>query len=889
MSLAVMAAGLVFTEYTLPWTLPEWIVGRDELLYRSFALGMLGAFYPLLILSSYPARRHVALELAKAAGVVGLCLGGTFGIAHLFGAFFFIHLPGWVGVLAFCVTMFAGGTVLSSAIIRATLVAYTSIRRLRPYWQQTFMFMVAVVGPIGGLWLNKEIEFPVDFQAPVVYLLSLVNGIILMLPVVRSIFWHRAIWLAQCVMFPFSAYFFLVFLPWLPLSPFAMIAVGAGFLMLVPLVLGLVHGYRLVDGYREEVRDGPKWKPALLGLIAISVLPAAFGFGMYQDRQSLNEALTYVYSPDYRRDTTYKGDLGSLENSLQHLRNMKHGIYLPFISPIYNTVVFHNLVLPDAKIEELQHAFFGNVDLQQTNALLQTPSRSSFWDGGARGVPPSDVLLKDVQVTASPEGAATTSHLTLVMQNLTSSQSEFVTTIHIPEGVYVSGFGLYIDKDLVPGRIFEKKTALWVYEKIRAIRRDPALLVYKSRTELELHVFPFASKETRQVEIELVHPNSAPTPVSIGGKNIELNPSASSSSTVLTTCQTPSGSLAITEGPDLKGFSFQRKPYLHVLIDCSAGTSYSPKILALALAQVQQAFPEAKTARVSAINYEVRDLVSDPVPLDQLHADALHEKLLASRGGFLEDRFLKRGLLQAYDLMQKGGAEATLRPQFVIISPQTQSPIREGHFNAFLAMVPDARVIYIQNPDTSSHYEDIATHDAAVSSQPSDVVLWQWNDRYAVSPAGDRIAATFPGSANVMGTPLLYQAATGKFSQPATAVVASSTSRFADGVRTWAAQDEASLNPSLLQEGAGSLLGLSKKTGILIPDSSYIVVETSSQWRILEEKEKLKLKNKQVFEFEEPVAAAIPEPGAGIALLLVLILFLAKKSKSLVNRQRLAG
>ena len=114
------------------------------------------------------------------------------------------------------------------------------------------------------------------------------------------------------------------------------------------------------------------------------------------------------------------------------------------------------------------------------------------------------------------------------------------------------------------------------------------------------------------------------------------------------------------------------------------------------------------------------------------------------------------------------------------------------------------------------------------------------------------------------------------------------TSRFADGVRTWAAQDEASLDPSLLQHGAGALLGLSKQTGILIPDSSYIVVESSSQWRILEEKEKLKLKNKQVFEFEEPsAAAAVPEPGTWIALAFVFALFLARRIKSRVNPLRL--
>ncbi len=252
-----------------------------------------------------------------------------------------------------------GGVLVTAAVTRATLIAYTGIRPMHPLVQRCFMFVVACVGPLAGLWLNRGIPFPVDFQSPVVYLLAFLNGIALMLPVVRSIFWHRAIWLAQCVLFPFSAYFFLVFLPWLPMSLFAMIAAGAGFLLLVPLVLGITHAYRLADGFREEVRDGRAWPVALLGIAAVLVLPALGLSGAWHDRVALDEALTYLYSPDYRHDITYPGSLPALASALQHLREVKHGIFLPFLTPIYERIVFHGLVLPDAKIDELQAAFFG--------------------------------------------------------------------------------------------------------------------------------------------------------------------------------------------------------------------------------------------------------------------------------------------------------------------------------------------------------------------------------------------------------------------------------------------------------------------------------------------------------------------------------------------------
>jgi len=112
----------------------------------------------------------------------------------------------------------------------------------------------------------------------------------------------------------------------------------------------------------------------------------------------------------------------------------------------------------------------------------------------------------------------------------------------------------------------------------------------------------------------------------------------------------------------------------------------------------------------------------------------------------------------------------------------------------------------------------------------------------------------------------------------ASTIAAAPTSRFADGVRTWAAQDEASLNPSILQNGAAALIDLSKQTRILIPDSSFIAVESSAQWRIMEEKEKLKLMNNQAFEFEEPTAA--PEPSTWLLLVAGLVMLWRKRRRA---------
>ncbi|HEX4138899.1 MAG TPA: MSEP-CTERM sorting domain-containing protein, partial [Candidatus Methylacidiphilales bacterium] len=308
MSLAVLGMGLRFCWFTIPWSVPEWLANQTELLFESFCLGMPGAFYAILVLISRPLRRHGGKEFGILVGVTVLGALGFYGVFYLLAETNrFLQLPEWAGMLLALVGVFAGGTAITALITRATLITYAGVRRTRPAFQRCFIFLVAVCGPIGGLYLNKTIPFPVDLQAPVIYLLALLNGAVLMLPVVRSLFWHRVIWLAQCLLFPFSAYFFILFLPFLPLSLFAMIVAGAGFLVLVPLVLGITHTCRLADGLREEIRDGRAWPVAVMGLCAVLVLPAVGLWSTWRDREALDEALTYIYSPDYRKDITYPG------------------------------------------------------------------------------------------------------------------------------------------------------------------------------------------------------------------------------------------------------------------------------------------------------------------------------------------------------------------------------------------------------------------------------------------------------------------------------------------------------------------------------------------------------------------------------------------------------
>jgi hypothetical protein len=136
---------------------------------------------------------------------------------------------------------------------------------------------------------------------------------------------------------------------------------------------------------------------------------------------------------------------------------------------------------------------------------------------------------------------------------------------------------------------------------------------------------------------------------------------------------------------------------------------------------------------------------------------------------------------------------------------------------------------------------------------------------------------TFPGGLHAT-TLQIFDPQRGQFIAEPISIVIPSYSRFADGVRTWAAQDAAEFNPHLLKDGAAPLVNLSSQTHILIPGSSYVAVDSSTEERAMEEKEKQKLRNNPVYELDDPIAT--PEPATWLLLGLGLLAVTARAARS---------
>ena len=568
----------------LPQSVIAWILPPERALYDQFALVMPLIFYATVRLSCGE------INLSKPSEIA-IILGTLVGIPFFFFALF--RLPRhWnifelLPTIAIIVIVVTATLIVIAAATRILVVTYVAVRKKGPLALAILAGVVGIAAPISGLLLNRWIPFPADFQAPSVYGMAIANGLLLLLPNFRHPLVHRVIWLTQCALFPFTFYFFLVFLPFLPLSIPAMVYVGAGFLVLTPTALFLVHGQRVLDGYRNEIRDGSRLTPALLAILALSIIPGIYTAEAVLDRVVLRRAMDYVYSPDYRAATHFAGSPALVRRSLEHLRDFKAGLNLPFLSGFYNWIVFDGLILPEEKMNRLHRTFFGR-DLERPNtAATGFFGARSGRDRGVRERPasvPHDVRLVNLTTATNSEGACDRATVSFQMQNDSLSQSEFVTTIQLPEGVLVSGFWLHIGNERVPGQLFEEKSARWVYQMIRdRSRRDPGLLIYTDPQTVELRVFPFAAHEKRKVEIEFLYPAALKPSIPIGDET--LNPSGDSDDARIVVTHTKDDAGAAVFSPAALSSlpRTMRTPYLHFIIDRSASSEITVESAATAI------------------------------------------------------------------------------------------------------------------------------------------------------------------------------------------------------------------------------------------------------------------------------------------------------------------
>ena len=102
-------------------------------------------------------------------------------------------------------------------------------------------------------------------------------------------------------------------------------------------------------------------------------------------------------------------------------------------------------------------------------------------------------------------------------------------------------------------------------------------------------------------------------------------------------------------------------------------------------------------------------------------------------------------------------------------------------------------------------------------------------------------------------------------------------SQYANGLDLMFDNYEILVNPAKFDERLPSIVKRSREYGIMVPVTSYVIVERSSQWKILKKKEKQRLRTSKGLEFEEDFDTPAP-PLWFLLILLFIWYYLRNKS-----------
>ena len=889
-ALTPMIAFVNYAVWQLVDTIPrgaQWILSGEEVVIQNLTGSMpIAVYFGSVICGGR--MRATSRETGKAV-VCAVAIGMSLLLAFEFNRFEWMAVIGISMATLLCLF----------GILRLLILACCRFSHLSAAGLALVGMWIGVLMPAIGLWVNHWVPFPYDFQLPWIYAFALTNGVLLSLPVPANTIVRRALWLAQCAGLSFTLYFFVVFLPFVPLTALGLVIWGGGLLVLVPTCVFVLHVFRVVDGLRRECDEWGqgrrRWGPVLAGVAAFLVVPGGIVWRASADRSVLHKALDYLYVASPQKSDLFDGSPEALRRTLVHVQEVKAGKRLPLVSGFYDEVVFDGLTLPDTKMKELSRTFLSEEIVVESRRRIWGRRGGFGMRGGRLADPPhTDVAQLPVRVSHRldhVDARFVRATAMVNMQNNRPQQGEFKTTLTLPENVAVTGFWLHIGDERVPGRMTEKKSAMWVYQMIRDVtRRDPGVLRYIAPDQLELRVFPLAGHETRKVEIEFLAPVSIDDPVVIGGENVALNDGSSRESLGICMARSESGaSVAIASESFSNSLpTMRREPYLHLIVDYSAASRLSQAEIASAIASARVLVPEAAMGSATLANFEMLDVVREPVALDVLSdtvAAAMDQ--LPRRGGFLPGRAMHRVLAKSaaqFRLARPGDSVFERYPVFMILGAAHALDLEAEKLSWLATLVPDVSAYYVMEARRPG-WEVRAiggTGDTGKTGKFGNFGIERWANGtpvhiFRVGNANAMVRGGAAGVAHVHGRGValgqpglsIFDPRTKRYSAVTDADWIGGERSYARALHLWRQQQLSLVDPSAA--GRGSLRDMvmeSRESGILTNATAYIAVESHAQWKMLEEAEKKKLKSHKGFEFgETPPISSVPEPSTGLLVL----------------------
>ncbi|MEN6386918.1 MAG: MSEP-CTERM sorting domain-containing protein, partial [Phycisphaerales bacterium] len=465
----------------------------------------------------------------------------------------------------------------------------------------------------------------------------------------------------------------------------------------------------------------------------------------------------------------------------------------------------------------------------------------------------------------------------LLLTNKGPSISEFATDIQLDQGVMISGYWLNIGSEKVAGKIFEKKAAMWVYHMIRDFtRRDPGILIYKNQTAAQLSVYPFEANQSRTTGIELLYPAGLNPSIIVGSKQVALYNDQLSPSQQIMLANNDESTVAFVPAPVLQQLpAVQRKPYIHFIVDKSLKARKSFDTFAKTMSDIAEKYSPTDQCKITFANYDSSD-VNVFVAINEIEnaVKSPASKSITFEGAFCYSNIIKQKLLEFKD--KNASCDNLDVPVFVVIKAPDSNSVALGQMAPFGQITPDIQKYYIALKDgmfDAIGFDGKQTIVERIESADSSI-LFKYGSSYAICVKDSNFAiAKFPSTEkNVLE---VYEPARNTFFEINDVKPLADDSTYEKGLALWNKYNESIYYPYKAETQLPEIVKMSKESGIMVPATSYMVVENSSQQEILKRKEKQSLNANQAYEFDEYMES----PAPSILFIAPIALFLLHKIK----------
>ncbi len=845
----LLPAGFIFhgtttVDHAVPDTVDFWILHPGNLVFNLWAFQVFASLYGFSWLCGRIAASGgfstLFLGIAATVVPVGLLWLVVQFFSDLLGGsdYFFTLLTATVAVVT--VVLAFGVFLIALSLLRAIF------REQRNLTGIGLTLLVALVLPIAGLALNRSIPFPQDYQNTVTYFLTVINAMVLAIPAVRGDRFRRLQLFGTAALLPFSLYFFCAFLPFYPLSALAMIAVGAGFLILTPLLLTVVHLGKIGLLHRSLAGKG---KNVLLIGAGIALLPSFLFVGMIRDRAAILEALDYTISPNPTQ-LQRAPDAGRVEHVVEAVVQQSRGIQYPILSPLYRVIVLQGMTLPDSTIGKLEKTFGFEAE-EDANGFV------GFWGVRERGpnlvrrlrTAPALGELRGVEFAA--DGSEGLTLAATVVNDSPDPRTEFRETFTLPPGVWVSGAELLIGDEWKPAAIRERRSAEWIYRMITSERqRDPLLVTLASPGEVEVRVFPVDKDQSRELRLHLESVYPEVPPLAFGGFEWHPGPVAGHPAIV-----DAGSNLLVSDAARLPARSLP--PVYHLILDRSQ-SGLNRGELRKAVGSTLAAIPAGAPIRWWAIHDGVRALADFP---GTNHPDVSTRidwsKIPKDGSGGRSGEHVVLAILHEWREDLRAGEVPRHYPVTVPVGWEPASPDRSD----FLEYI---------NPRMGAVFQWLTAPDPALPAPPRPVAIFRRGGSTGIIPAEtDRDAARWVFLFETAGAvEILNEGDSFELLDESLIFTPESIS---GGLRVLLGEYHSRYDPALHEEERPRLISQSKEFSVLLPETALIVLETSAQEEFLKRLEETGMEAHSGLSFSET-----PEPATLVLIGFVLWLFVRR-------------